>query len=127
MRLEGDNPGIEVTSLVGGQFKAAIPLQPDTDASTLQVMVDIGKPQENVLVVAPGGVSYPVTYSWFLDLWAMAHIGQLIQDLSSPYVGRYMIAGWQGGAGSTLVRQYSGPAGDATESTTFKLTVTPSP
>jgi len=125
--LEGDDPGIEVVGLVGGQFQAAIPLQSDTTVSTLQVMVDVGKPQENVLAVGPG-FSEPLTYNWFLDLWGLAHLGQLIQDASSPYVGRYLISGWQGGSGpTTLVRQYSDTTSDVTESTTFTLTVTPVP
>jgi len=121
--LEGDNPGIEVTGLVGGEFQAAIPAPPDLTLGALQVMVDIGKPQENVVVVSPAS-SVPATWYWFVDMWALAHIGDLVQDASSPYVGRYAITGWQG-SGSTLTRIYSGTASDVTENTKFTLTGAP--
>jgi len=121
--LKGQNPGITISSLVGGQFQATILVQPGMAAADLQVMVDVGKPQENVVVVAPQ-VALPITYYWFLDLWAIAHNGEHVTDTSSPYAGRYAIGGWQG-SGSTLTRQYSGGSGTVTENTSFKLVGTP--
>jgi hypothetical protein len=124
---EGEDPGLEVSSLVGGQFQAAIDAPPDLTAATLQVMVDIGKPQENLLAVAPGG-SFPITYASFLDMWAIVHAPDEVTDLSSPYAGRYAISGWQpGSSASTLVRQYNSPVGDINENTAFTLVGSPAP
>jgi len=122
--LEGDNPGVDIAGLVGGQFQATIPVQPGMTAADLEVMVDVGKPQENVVVVTPQSAT-PATWYWFLDQWALAHSGELVTDTTSPYVGRYAIGGWQASGSSTLVRQYAGGTGEVTENTTLKLVGTP--
>jgi hypothetical protein len=118
---------MEVGSLVGGQFQAAIAAPPDLTAATLQAMVNIGKPQENVVVETPGG-PLPFTYTMFLGMWAVAHANDAVTNLSSPYAGWYAISGWQpGSSASTLVRQYNSPVGDINENTTFTLVGSPAP
>jgi hypothetical protein len=124
--LEGDNPGVEVAGLVGGTFQVAIPAPPDLTAPNLLAMVDIGKPQENVVVVSPVSAT-PATWYWFVDGWVTCHSADQVADMSSPYYGRYAIGGWQSSGSSTLLRQYAGTTSDVTENTTFKLVGTPAP
>lgn len=123
--LQGDDPGIMIESLVGDKFQATIPAPRNLTLDTLKVMVDVGKPHENVVVVvAPNAPPVPLTYYWFVDMWAIAHNGDAVQDPTSPYMGRYAITGWQG-PDSPLTRKFSGPASDVTEQTKFTLTGTP--
>jgi hypothetical protein len=110
-----------VVSYVGGQFQAAIPVQPGLTAASLVVMVNIGVPQETIYLDTVGDV----TSTCFAAFWYMTHQGE--KQTSSPYAGWYAIGGWQPSGSSTLQRKYSGTTNDIAESTTFTLVGSPGP
>jgi hypothetical protein len=115
------DPSMTVVSYAGGQFQAAIPVQPSLTAANLVVMVNIGTPEETVYV---DGVGDATTYC-FAGWWSMAHTQDYVT--ASPYAGWYAIGGWQG-SGSSLNWTYNGPrSDDITENTTLTLAGTPGP